>query len=87
MKKISKTEAKENIEQFFEEVKNKSPKEIKKIKTLAMSQKIPLKEKRKLFCKFCLNPFSKKEKVRIKAKIKKVECSNCKKINRWKMIN
>lgn len=33
-KAISKTEAKKQIEEFFENIKNKSPKDIKKIKNL-----------------------------------------------------
>ena len=47
IKKISKTQAKEIIENFFKNIKNKTPKEIKKIKKLAMRKNIPLKEKRK----------------------------------------
>jgi RNase P subunit RPR2 len=71
-KTMSKTQAKEKIEEFFKKIKLKSPKEIKKIKKLAMSFKIPLKEKRKLFCKYCFSPYSTKEKIRIK-------------ISRWKI--
>ena len=85
MKKISKTETEKIINKFFSEIKDKSPKEIKKIKKLVMNQNLPLKEKRKLFCKYCLNPYSGKENVRIKNKIKRVECSHCKKISRWKI--
>ena len=82
---FSKTETEERIKQFFDNIKDKSPKEIKKIKKLAMSKNISLKEKRKSFCKFCLNPYSGKEKIRIKDKIKSVECDNCKHISRWKV--
>ena len=51
-KKLSKTEAKEKIENFFkkENLKSSSQKDVKKIKRLAANKKIPLKEKRKLFC-------------------------------------
>ncbi len=84
MKKISKTEAEKEINNFLEKIKSKSPKEVKKIKKLAMSQNIPLKEKRKLFCKECFTPYSGKEKTRIKNKIKSIECLNCEKISRWK---
>ncbi len=83
--KISKTEAGKEIKEFFKDIKNKPPKEIKKIKRLAMNKKIPLKEKRKLFCKKCLTPCSGKEKVRIKKKIKSVECQNCGYVGRWKV--
>jgi len=85
MKKISKTESTQELKNFFDKIKSKSPKEIKKIKKLAMGQNIPLKEKRKLFCRFCLTPFSGKEKIRIKNKTKIIECLNCKKISRWKI--
>ena len=84
MKKTSKTEAKKEIDEFFKDIKNKSPKEIKKIKRLAMSKKIPLKEKRKLFCKKCLSPY-KNPKIRIKNKIKSIKCENCGYISRWKI--
>ncbi len=85
MKKLSKTEANKAIEEFFKNIKNKTPKQIKKIKNLAMSHNIPLKEKRKLFCKKCLIPYSGKEKIRIKNKFKTIKCKNCKTINRWKL--
>ena len=83
--KISKIEAEKKIHEFFKDIKNKTPKEIKKIKRLAMNKKISLKEKRKLFCKKCLTPYSGKEKIRIKNKIKSIECQKCEEINRWKI--
>ena len=83
--KISKKEAEEKIENFFKGVENKTPKEIKKIKRLAMNKKIALKEKRKSFCKKCLSPYSEKEKFRIKNKVKSVECLNCNYVSRWKI--
>ena len=82
--KISKSEAQKQIEEFFENISEKKPKEIKKIKRLAMNKKISLKEKRKLFCKYCLSPY-KNSKTRIKNKIKSIECNNCEKISRWKL--
>ncbi len=87
MKKLSKTEAKEKIEDFFKKIKNKSPKEVRKIKKLAMAYNIPLKIKRKLFCKKCLNPFFGNEKTRIKNGIKSIICEKCSYINRWKISN
>ena len=87
MKKLSKTESEKKIKDFFENIENKSPKEINKIKKLAMNQKISLKEFRKLFCKYCLSLFSGKEKTRIKNKVKSIECNNCRKISRWKIKN
>lgn len=83
--KTSKTEAQKQIERFFEKIQEKSPKEIKKIKRLAMNKKILLKEKRKLFCKKCLTPY-KNPKTKIKNKFKLTECSNCGHISRWKLL-
>jgi RNase P subunit RPR2 len=83
--KISKKQAEEKIKEFFENIKNKTPKEVKKIKRLAANKKIPLKEKRQLFCKKCLTPYSGKEKIRIKSEKKSVVCLNCGYISRWKI--
>jgi RNase P subunit RPR2 len=83
MKKFSKTEAKEKVIEFFKEIGDKSPKEVKKIKKLAMSQSLPLKELKKKFCKKCYSPL--KGKTRIKKGIKSIECKNCNYINRWKI--
>lgn len=83
-KNISKTEAREQIEEFFKDIKNKSLKEIRKIKKVAMNYKIPLEEKRKLFCKKCLTPY-KNSKTRIKNKIIIKTCENCWKVSRWKI--
>lgn len=80
----SKYETKEEIESFFKLVEEKTPREIKRIKILAMSKNIPLKEKRKLFCKKCLTPY-KNPKVRIKKHKKIVICSECGNISRWKI--
>lgn len=84
-KKVSKKQAKEQINEFFRDIKNKKPKEIKKIKRLAMAYNLPLKEKRKLFCKKCLTPYSSSEKVRIKNKTKIIKCKNCGYASRWKL--
>jgi RNase P subunit RPR2 len=83
MKKISKIEAEKQIEEFFSNLKNKSPKEIKKIKKLAMSHNIHLKGLRKKLCKECYSPL--KGKVRIKNNVKSVICENCGYITRWKV--
>ncbi|PJE81351.1 hypothetical protein COU58_02620 [Candidatus Pacearchaeota archaeon CG10_big_fil_rev_8_21_14_0_10_32_42] len=84
-KKISKNEAKEKIEKFFLEIKNKTPKEIKRIKNLSSNQKISLKGSKNLFCKNCLTPFQNNEKIRIKKESKTTECKNCGKINRFRI--
>lgn len=83
--KLSKTEAQNQIKKFFSEPNSKSPKEIEKIKKLAMNKKISLQEYRKLFCKNCLTPFSGNEKIRIKNNSKSVECKFCGEKNRWKI--
>ena len=83
-KTVSKSQAKNKIDNFFKNIESKTPKEIKKIKKLSMAYKIPLKGKRKLFCKYCLNTY-KNPKIRIKNKIKIITCENCGKIARWKI--
>lgn len=83
--KISKKEAEGEIEDFFLNIKHKTPKQIKKIKRLASNKKIPLKEKRKLFCKKCFNPYSGNEKTRIKKGMKSVVCLNCKHLSKWRI--
>lgn len=82
--KLSKAQVKEEIENFFSDIKNKNPRQIKQIKRLAMSKNIPLREKRKLFCKKCLNPY-KNPKIRVKKNRKIVECENCGYIARWNL--
>ncbi len=83
MRGLSKTEAEREIREFFLDIKEKTPKEIKKIKKLAMSYNIPLKESRKKFCKKCCSP---KLKIKgVKKKVKTVECENCGKLMRWKI--
>lgn len=86
VKKISKKEAIKEIEEFFssEDFKNKTPKEIKKIKRLAMKHNIALKEKRKLFCKACLNPFF-ESSIRIKNNFLTITCEHCEHKSRWRV--
>ena len=83
MKKISKTKAMKKIEEFFKNIKNKTPKEIKKIKKLAMRDNIKLGEKKKKFCKKCFSPRLKV--IGMKNKIKKIRCEDCKNISQWKI--
>ncbi len=98
MKKLSKTEVKKEIEEFFKNIKEKEPrlsqvrsdssksqaKQIKKIKRLAMRHNIKLGQKRKLFCKKCFSPY-KSPKIRIKNQTKKIECGHCGNISRFKI--
>ncbi len=83
MKKLSKTEAKKKIQEFFSDIKNKSPVEVKKIKKLAMRHNIKLGKLRKKFCKKCFSPELKV--IGIKNKIKRVICENCGYVSRWKI--
>ena len=83
-KEFSKSEAKKKINTFFKEIKNKTPKEIKKIKKLAMTYKIPLKNHRKDFCKKFLFPHV-IPKIRIKKSIKFILCENCGYVSRFRL--
>ena len=84
MKKLLKREAIKQIDEFFNDIQEKTPKEVKKIKNLAASFNIPLKEKRKTFCKKCLNPY-KNPKIRIKRNLKSITCGACGFVSRWKI--
>ena len=84
MSKKGKKESESQIEEFFENIKDKTPRNIKKIKKLAMSHNIKLKERRKAFCKKCLNPFV-MPKIRIKNGMKIVICGKCGAVSRWRL--
>jgi RNase P subunit RPR2 len=84
MKKLSKKETENRIEDFFSDIKNKTYLEIQKIIKLSMKSKIKLGDKRKLFCRECFNPY-RSPKVRINNSIKSVECENCGYKSRWKI--
>ncbi len=71
---LSKSEAENKIKEFFEKSLF-TPKEIKKIKRLAMKFKIKLREHRKKFCKSCLSLL--KGKTRISKTHKTIFCQNC----------
>lgn len=84
MKTLSKSESKIRIEEFFNNLKDKTPAEIRKIKKLAMKHNVQLKNFRKKFCKKCYSAY-RKPKVRIKKGIKSVTCENCGNVSRWEM--
>lgn len=84
MKKSSHEEARKELDKFFSNVKNKTPKEIKKIKRLAMKNNIPLRGLKKTFCKKCYTPYV-NSKVRIKNKKKIIECGRCGNVARWQI--
>ncbi len=85
MKKLRKKEALFEIKKFFSDIKNKKPKEIKKIKRLAMHHNIKLGSLRKKFCKKCFSVFPQNAKIRIKNGKKTVKCKICGSIFRWKL--
>ena len=82
--KNSKTEVQKQIHEFFLNINDKTGEELKGVKRLAMKFKIPLKEKRRLFCKKCLMPY-KTPKIRIKKNVKSVVCENCGYVSRLKI--
>lgn len=83
MRDLSKTKAKEKIEEFFKDIKEKDKESIRKIKKLASHYHIRLNEKRKVFCKYCYSTKLKTRKIR--QNMKTVECENCKKMMRFKI--
>jgi RNase P subunit RPR2 len=83
-KRINKIEAKKRMEEVFSDIDKKDSSDIKKIKKIVMSANIPLKEKRKLYCKFCLKPY-KNPKIKIKDGMKRIMCDRCGFISRWKL--
>lgn len=83
-KKISKKEATQEIEDFFSDIRDKNPHDIKKIKRLAMQDNIPLGKNKRLFCKKCL-AVHKNPKIRIKNKTKIITCGKCNYVSRIKL--
>lgn len=84
--KKSKTDIKKEIEEFFRNIKDKSPKEIKKIKKSAMSFNIRLGDLKKKFCEKCYTPYIPSSiETRIKDNKKVIKCKVCGHINRWKI--
>ncbi|MCH8945328.1 MAG: hypothetical protein IIA85_00195 [Nanoarchaeota archaeon] len=84
MKKPSKTEVNQEIEEFFSKITSKTPKEVKKIQRLAKSKNIKLGEKRKTFCRKCLNPF-KHPNILVRKGFVKIICNHCENRSKWKI--
>jgi len=84
LKQLSKTEAVKEISEFFLNINNKTPEQVKKIKILAMKHNLKLGENKKLFCKNCFSIYKNPE-IRISKKTKSMKCENCKAISRWKL--
>jgi len=86
MKKQGKKQAEEKIRGFFANLSNKKPEDARKIKRLAMHNKIKLGALRKKFCKKCYSIFNaKNSQTRIKNGFKRVKCLNCSYASRWRM--
>ena len=79
---VSRTQAQDKIHLFFKST-SFLPKDLKKIKRLAMKYHLPLKNYKKLFCKSCLNPL--KGKTRISKEYKRIECNVCNYKNKWRI--
>ncbi|MBR9706342.1 hypothetical protein GOV14_04855 [Candidatus Pacearchaeota archaeon] len=82
--KLSRAQTEAQIKEIF--AKNPTPKEIKKVKRLAMSKNIKLKELRKKFCQKCLVMFDvNNSEIKIKQGLKKIKCKKCAHISRYKL--
>jgi len=80
---LSKQEINEKIKEVFS--KNASREDIRKIKKLASSKNIKLKEYKNKFCKKCFSLFnSNNSKIRIKKGFKTIICK-CGSISRYKL--
>lgn len=75
--KLTRQEIEHIKKDFFSDIKNKSPKEIKKIKKLAASKRVSLKEEKNLFCRKCLSPYLGDEKIRVNRQKKMITCEKC----------
>ena len=83
MRDLTKIEVMKIIGNYFSKDKLDT-KQTKKIKKLAMSYRISLREHRKRFCKKCYSDL-KIGKVRISVRYKQISCKYCGIINRWKI--
>ena len=83
-RKLSKQEIQEKIQEIFSS--NPSPKQIKKIKKLAMSKNIKLGNLRKKFCKKCYSFFNtNNSEIKIKKPYRIIKCRKCGYLSRWKI--
>jgi predicted Zn finger-like uncharacterized protein len=81
---LSRKEIEEKIKEVFSGTP--SPKEVKKVKILAMSKNVKLKDHKKLFCKKCYAFFnSENSQMRIKNGKKIIKCKSCGHIIRWQI--
>ncbi|MEK6844422.1 MAG: hypothetical protein AABX83_03265 [Nanoarchaeota archaeon] len=80
--KLSKSQAEQEIKEFFERTKFTSE-EVRKKKRLAMKLNIKLGDYKRKFCKSCLSQL--KGKTRITKKYKTIECEKCRFNNRFRI--
>ena len=83
--KLTKKEVEKIRDEFFSNIEEKSSKEIIKIKKLANSKRVCLKDQKRLFCAGCFEPFIGSEKIRISNGFKSITCGKCGKIKRIKL--
>ena len=84
--KLSKKQAEERIKEFFKNIESKKPDDARKIKRLAMHNKIKLGSLKKKFCKKCYSVFcTKNSQTKIKKGFKVVKCLKCGFASRWKI--
>ena len=84
VKKISKIQAKEEIDLFFSDMKSKNSKNVRKMKKLAMNHNIKLGDRKKLFCKKCFTPHN-NSSINLKKSFMNIICGKCAHKNRWKL--
>ena len=84
VRKLSKGEVRNGIKEFFQDVGNKEPTEVRKIRRLAMKHNIRLGKEKKKFCNKCLSPY-KNPKTRIRKNFKVVTCGTCENVRKWKL--
>lgn len=80
--KLSKTEARTKIENFFKN-KDLEKEQLRKIRRLAMKFNIKLKEHRKTYCKACKSPL--KGNIRLTKTHKTLICKECGFRNKFKI--
>jgi RNase P subunit RPR2 len=83
IKKLSRKEALEKIDNFFRQTEL-HPNDVKKIKRLAMKYNLKLGKYRRRFCKKCLNDL-RSGRIRVTKCYKTVVCGVCWERNRWKI--
>lgn len=82
-RKKNKKEAEKQIKEFFENIKDKNQREVKKIKGLAMHHNIKLGKLKRKFCNKCFNPLENNSRKRLNNGKMSITCLNCGNIKRY----